>query len=151
MGLQFVVIQEKIFCVIMVPYCTSVRHLPLNRFDVDNLKSSEKVSVTHFVYNFVVCFSISGIVLISLADKKMEARIPLGALWALGGALLYAVYLVLLRRRVDNEEKLNMPMFFGESVMHDINLSECSYSSFITCLFIFLFKILTKMLHSLSM
>lgn len=60
-----------------------------------------------------VIVSISGVVLVSLADRDLEAEIPLGALWALLGALLYAMYLVLLRRRVDNEEKLNVPMFFG--------------------------------------
>ena len=52
--------------------------------------------------------------LVSLSDEEIEAGIPLGALWALCGALLYALYLVLLRRRVDNEDKLNIPMFFGE-------------------------------------
>ena len=52
----------------------------------------------------------------SLADREMEAEVPIGALWALLGALLYAMYLVLLRRRVDNEEKLNVPMFFGKLI-----------------------------------
>ena len=51
----------------------------------------------------------------SLSDRDFEAEIPVGALWALSGALLYALYLVLLRRRVDNEDKLNIPMFFGKS------------------------------------
>lgn len=59
--------------------------------------------------------SISGVVLVSLSDRDLEPEIPLGALWALIGALLYATYLVLLRRRVDNEIKLNVPMFFGKS------------------------------------
>ncbi len=52
--------------------------------------------------------------LVSLSDRSIEPEIPVGALWALGGALLYAMYLVLLRRRVDNEDKLNIPMFFGK-------------------------------------
>ena len=56
----------------------------------------------------------------SLADREMEAEVPIGALWALLGALLYAMYLVLLRRRVDNEEKLNVPMFFGKFISHYI-------------------------------
>ena len=59
-------------------------------------------------------YSIGGVVLVSLSDRKFEAEIPVGALWALSGALLYALYLVLLRRKVDNEDKLNIPMFFGK-------------------------------------
>lgn len=51
----------------------------------------------------------------SLSDKIFEPKIHVGTLfWALSGALLYAIYLVLLRRRVDNEDKLNIPMFFGK-------------------------------------
>ena len=38
---------------------------------------------------------------------------PPGALWALGGAFAYALYLVLLRRQVDNEVQMSLPMFFG--------------------------------------
>ena len=65
--------------------------------------------------SFFLLFSIGGVVLVSLSDRAIEPEIPVGALWALGGALLYAMYLVLLRRRVDNEDKLNIPMFFGKS------------------------------------
>lgn len=61
-----------------------------------------------------VLLSIGGMVLISINDAKEEQSIlPLGALWALCGALLYAMYLVMLKRKVDNEEKLDIPMFFG--------------------------------------
>ena len=59
-------------------------------------------------------YSIGGIVLVSFSDTLVTPEVPLGALWALLGALLYAIYLVLLRRRVDNEEKLNIPMFLGK-------------------------------------
>ena len=75
-----------------------------------------------YIYSFEQClhiilidYSIGGVVLVSLSDRDFEAEIPVGALWALSGALLYALYLVLLRRRVDNEDKLNIPMFFGKS------------------------------------
>uniref|UniRef100_H2MKL6 Solute carrier family 35 member F5 n=1 Tax=Oryzias latipes TaxID=8090 RepID=H2MKL6_ORYLA len=37
----------------------------------------------------------------------------LGCLWSLAGALLYAVYIVMIKRRVDREDKLDIPMFFG--------------------------------------
>uniref|UniRef100_A0A672FC24 Solute carrier family 35 member F5 n=1 Tax=Salarias fasciatus TaxID=181472 RepID=A0A672FC24_SALFA len=34
-------------------------------------------------------------------------------LWSLAGAVLYAVYIVMIKRRVDREDKLDIPMFFG--------------------------------------
>ena len=58
---------------------------------------------------------MSGVVVVTLSDHHFEAKFPIGAIWALFGALMYALYIVLLRRRVDNEQKLNIPMFFGES------------------------------------
>ena len=57
---------------------------------------------------------MSGVVVVTLSDRHFEARFPKGAIWAIVGALMYALYLVLLRRRVDNEQKLNIPMFFGK-------------------------------------
>lgn len=36
-----------------------------------------------------------------------------GSLWSLAGAILYAVYIVMIKRRVDREDKLDIPMFFG--------------------------------------
>ena len=38
---------------------------------------------------------------------------PRGALWALVGALCYSAYIVFLRRKIDTEDKLDVPMFFG--------------------------------------
>ncbi|KAK3083091.1 hypothetical protein FSP39_013752 [Pinctada imbricata] len=63
-----------------------------------------------------VLVSIGGIVMVSYADVSLETSssgIPIGALWALSGAILYALYLVSLRRQVDHEDKLDIPMFFG--------------------------------------
>jgi len=58
--------------------------------------------------------SIGGIVLVSLSTKDLHVdREPLSAVCSLMGALMFALFLVLLRRRVDNEHKLNMPMFYG--------------------------------------
>jgi solute carrier family 35 protein F5 len=54
-------------------------------------------------------------VVVSLSDMKMEGKtIPLGAVFALISALFYALYLVFLRKKVDHEDKLDIPMFFGE-------------------------------------
>lgn len=60
-----------------------------------------------------VLISISGVVMVTYSDMKFEGKVPAGALWALAGAIFYAVYLVALRRRVDHEDKLDIPLFFG--------------------------------------
>jgi len=53
----------------------------------------------------MVCFS----------DREINlGQVTSGGCWALAGAFLYAAYLVLLKRRVDREEKLSIPMFFGK-------------------------------------
>ena len=53
------------------------------------------VSVTQLSHiSVVLSFSIGGIVLVSFADMSMEDQIPIGALWALCGAILYALHLV---------------------------------------------------------
>lgn len=56
--------------------------------------------------------------MVSLADLSFEDQIPVGALWALCGSMLYALYLVSLRRRVDHEDKLDITMFFGKSLVN---------------------------------
>ena len=63
---------------------------------------------------FAVCFSITGVVLVSYSDLDLEAgSVPAGAIWTLVGAFFYAVYIVLLRRRVNHEDNMDSPMFFG--------------------------------------
>lgn len=71
---------------------------------------SDRFTLSKFV---AVLFSIAGVVMVSLSDLKIEQSIPLGAGWALAGSLCYAAYLVLLKRRVDHEDKMSIPMFFG--------------------------------------
>lgn len=51
--------------------------------------------------------------MVSLSEIKMEQSIPIGAGWALVGSFCYASYLVLLKRKVDHEDKMSIPMFFG--------------------------------------
>ena len=57
-----------------------------------------------------------GVVLVSYSDLDFEEGFPTGALWTLGGALFYAIYIVLLRRKVNNEENMDSPMFFGKVI-----------------------------------
>ena len=60
-----------------------------------------------------VLSTMSGVVLVSYSDLKMEDGVPTGALWTLSGALFYSSYIVFLRRKIDHEDKLDVPMFFG--------------------------------------
>ena len=53
----------------------------------------------------------------SLTDSHMESKkIPLGTVFALVSAFFYAAYLVFLRKKVDHEDKLDIPMFFGKNL-----------------------------------
>ena len=60
-----------------------------------------------------VLSTMSGVVLVSYSDLKMEDGFPIGALWTLAGSLFYSSYIVFLRRKIDHEDKLDVPMFFG--------------------------------------
>lgn len=52
--------------------------------------------------------------MVSFGDKALEqSPLPAGAMWALGSALAYALYLVMLRRQVESEQQLSLAMFFG--------------------------------------
>jgi len=72
--------------------------------------SSDRLSLTKVVS---VLFTISGVILVSYSDLKLEEGIPLGSLWTLSGALFYSTYIVFLRRKIDHEDKLDVPMFFS--------------------------------------
>ncbi|TKC52969.1 hypothetical protein EI555_013605, partial [Monodon monoceros] len=61
-----------------------------------------------------VILSIGGVVLVNLSESEKSAgRDPIGSIWSLVGAMLYAVYIVMIKRKVDREDKLDIPMFFG--------------------------------------
>ncbi|XP_033628995.1 solute carrier family 35 member F5-like isoform X1 [Asterias rubens] len=73
--------------------------------------SGDKFTLTKFVS---VLISVSGIAMVSFSKTNQDQEtLKVGSLWALAGALLYAIYLVMLKRRVDNEDSLDLPMFFG--------------------------------------
>ncbi|XP_044264040.1 solute carrier family 35 member F5 isoform X2 [Tribolium madens] len=60
-----------------------------------------------------VLLSILGITLVSFSDLSLESRVPLGAFLSLLSAFFYATYLVFLKRKVDHEDKIDIPLFFG--------------------------------------
>jgi len=75
-------------------------------------QTSDRFTVSKLL---AVLISVGGVSIITYVDEKEieTSKIPAGAIWALIGAVSYAVYLVFLRRRVENENKLDIPMFFG--------------------------------------
>lgn len=55
-------------------------------------------------------------VLVSLEDIHLEhTTVPVGVIWALAGAVLYACYMVFLKRKVPSEDQMDFTMFFGKS------------------------------------
>lgn len=61
-----------------------------------------------------VLLMVLGVVLISLEDITLEGKnVPVGVIWALAGAVLYACYMVFLKWRVPTEDQMDFTMFFG--------------------------------------
>ncbi|XP_006636420.1 solute carrier family 35 member F5 [Lepisosteus oculatus] len=61
-----------------------------------------------------VILSMGGVALVSLSGSdSSDGKDTIGSLWSLVGAVLYAVYIVMIKRKVDREDKLDIPMFFG--------------------------------------
>ncbi|XP_064389077.1 solute carrier family 35 member F5-like isoform X2 [Halichondria panicea] len=77
-----------------------------------SVTDGDKITISRCI---VTLISVGGAALVSLSPSGNEGGIKFstGALYALGGAVLYAVYLVLLRRAVTHHDSLDIPMFFG--------------------------------------
>uniref|UniRef100_A0A6Q2X8J5 Solute carrier family 35 member F5 n=1 Tax=Esox lucius TaxID=8010 RepID=A0A6Q2X8J5_ESOLU len=61
-----------------------------------------------------VALSMGGVALVSFSSMDSpDGKGAIGSLWSLAGAALYAVYIVMIKRKVDREDKLDIPMFFG--------------------------------------
>ncbi|KAK4137898.1 hypothetical protein BT67DRAFT_372520 [Trichocladium antarcticum] len=73
-----------------------------------------------------VLASLAGVILISSVDlsgtsndnrgsfpHKSMAQIAIGDAMAFFSAIIYGVYVTVMKRRVGNEERVNMPLFFG--------------------------------------
>ncbi|XP_048576773.1 solute carrier family 35 member F5 isoform X2 [Nematostella vectensis] len=73
--------------------------------------AADKFTVSKLV---AVIISLCGIVMVTLSDaNSKKGGINYGAIWSLLGAVLYACYLVLLKRKVPDETKMDITMFFG--------------------------------------
>ncbi|XP_031725231.1 solute carrier family 35 member F5 [Anarrhichthys ocellatus] len=77
-------------------------------------RHSAFIAWTQSVHVVSLLFSMGGVALVSFSsmDNPDENGVT-GSLWSLAGAVLYAVYIVMIKRRVDREDKLDIPMFFG--------------------------------------
>nr|XP_045593305.1 solute carrier family 35 member F5-like isoform X1 [Procambarus clarkii] len=61
-----------------------------------------------------VLLMVMGVVLVSLEDISLESSsVPIGVIWSLAGAILYACYMVFLKRKVPSEDRMDFSMFFG--------------------------------------
>ncbi|KFY46779.1 hypothetical protein V494_00335 [Pseudogymnoascus sp. VKM F-4513 (FW-928)] len=69
---------------------------------------------------------LTGIIMISMVDlsgdnddnrgtfpHKSQREIAIGDILAFGSAVLYGAYSVVMKKRVQNEDRVNMPLFFG--------------------------------------
>ena len=75
---------------------------------------------------FGVLASLAGVALISRVDlsgssdknrgsfpHKSQRQIAIGDAFALGSAVLYGIYTILMKKRMGDEARVNMPLFFG--------------------------------------
>jgi solute carrier family 35 protein F5 len=87
------------------------------------------VRVEQFSYKKLigVLASLAGIILISTVDlsgkdndknrgnfpHKSQGEIAVGDAMAFGSAIMYGLYTVVMKKRIGNEDRVNMPLFFG--------------------------------------
>jgi solute carrier family 35 protein F5 len=74
-----------------------------------------------------VLASLTGIILISSVDlsgknndenrgnfpHKTQGEIAVGDAMAFGSAVMYGIYAIVMKKRIGNEDRVNMPLFFG--------------------------------------
>ncbi|RDL39736.1 Multidrug resistance efflux transporter EmrE [Venustampulla echinocandica] len=87
------------------------------------------VRVEQFSYKKLVgvLASLAGIILISTVDlsgknndehrgnfpHKSQSEIAIGDAMAFGSAIMYGIYAIVMKKRIGNEDRVNMPLFFG--------------------------------------
>lgn len=70
--------------------------------------------------------------MITIADVE-GPRMSKGVVLALLSAFFYASYLVLVKHKSDTEEKIDIPLFFGEYCFHIGNTHFCRFVPVIWC------------------
>jgi solute carrier family 35 protein F5 len=84
--------------------------LVLSAIPLPRVSLRDKFSLTKLIIIFI---SVGGGVLVGLSINNGTFKVDYGALYAVGGAFLYACYLVLLSKAVTEPDSLEIPMFFG--------------------------------------
>ena len=87
------------------------------------------------------CYFFFFQILVSISDINVEVRVPAGAILSLVSAFFYALYLVFLRRKVDHEDKMDIPMFFGKFEHEGVVTMQ---------MFVFVKSVLTRSLNIIS-
>ncbi|KAI8972062.1 hypothetical protein BDF20DRAFT_718744 [Mycotypha africana] len=79
-----------------------------------------KVEKLTIVKVISVCVSFAGVVLVSYSDQTTEqdgraknSAALIGDMLALSGAVFYGCYTTLLKLKIDDESRIDMPLFFG--------------------------------------
>jgi len=72
--------------------------------------TGDKLTITKVI---AVAMNIGGVVAITMNDLH-DTKMTRGVLLALFSAFFYAAYLVFVKRKSDTEEKVDIPLFFGE-------------------------------------
>ncbi|KMQ86621.1 solute carrier family 35 member f5, partial [Lasius niger] len=101
-------IEDKI--VVVLSSTSSLFTLFLAAFFPSN--GGDKITLSKLA---AVLVSILGLVLVGISDLTEENNMPMsmGIILALVSAFFYAAYIVFLKRKVDHEDKMDIPMFFG--------------------------------------
>lgn len=92
--------------------------------------TGDKLTITKVI---AVALNIGGVVAITMNDLH-DTKMTRGVLLALFSAFFYAAYLVFVKRKSDTEEKVDIPLFFGELSHLILGLIRClSFVSFRIC------------------
>lgn len=88
-----------------------------------------------FLFSFCLCPSHENrfLQVMVTIDDVQGPKMSKGVVLALLSAFFYASYLVLVKRKSDTEEKINIPLFFGKSVIYKLHL-------FIECIHLFVWR-----------
>lgn len=71
---------------------------------------SDRSTISKFV---VVLLNIFGIVLVNYSHISLDTYFPMGVIFAVLSAFTCSCYLVYVKKKVETEEKIDIPLFFG--------------------------------------
>lgn len=70
----------------------------------------DRCTISKFV---AVCLGLCGVILVCMSNMSIESHVTEGVLLSLVSSLFYSIYIVFLKHRVDHEDKMDIPLFFG--------------------------------------